>query len=165
MSNCCMRRHAKFHVDSSVRFLAIANIREGGRQTPPPPVKRGLSLSLVKGSWKWRSGIHCFQTFSENDIFFQKMTHQNFIYTISLRPLPVFMGDKIIYLRFCPSNFSSWGDICRSCSPFRRPCVYATYLSCFWVSLNEVFITKTTYQYVDIPSSYLAPWILGTCEC
>ena len=42
MSNCCMRRPAKFHVDSAVRFWAIANIREGGRQTPPPPVKRGL---------------------------------------------------------------------------------------------------------------------------
>ena len=41
MSNCCMRRPAKFHVDSAVRFWAIANIREGGRQTPPP-VKRGL---------------------------------------------------------------------------------------------------------------------------
>ena len=37
MSNCCMRRAAKFHVDSAVRFWAIANIREGGRQTPPPP--------------------------------------------------------------------------------------------------------------------------------
>ena len=35
--------------------------------------------------------------------------YQNFICTISLRPLPVFMGDKIIYLRLCPSNFSSWG--------------------------------------------------------
>ena len=48
MSNCCMRRPAKFHVDSAVRFWAIANIREGGgRQTPPPPVKRGLiSLRL-----------------------------------------------------------------------------------------------------------------------
>ena len=32
-----MRRPAKFHVDSAVRFLAITNIREGeGRQTPPP---------------------------------------------------------------------------------------------------------------------------------
>ena len=30
MSNCCMRRPAKFHVDSAVRFWAIANIREGG---------------------------------------------------------------------------------------------------------------------------------------
>ena len=43
MSNCCMRRPAKFHVDSAVRFLAIANIREGGVKRPPPPVKRGLS--------------------------------------------------------------------------------------------------------------------------
>ena len=44
MSNCCMRRPGKFHVDSAVRFWAIANIREGGRQTPPPPVKPGLSF-------------------------------------------------------------------------------------------------------------------------
>ena len=43
-----MRRSAKFHVDSAVRFWAIANIREGGRQTPPPPpVKRGLTLKTV----------------------------------------------------------------------------------------------------------------------
>ena len=38
MSNCCKRRSAKFHVDSAVRFWAIANIREGGggikRPTP-----------------------------------------------------------------------------------------------------------------------------------
>ena len=32
MSNCCMRRPAKFHVDSAVSFWAIANIREGGGQ-------------------------------------------------------------------------------------------------------------------------------------
>ena len=37
-----MRRPAKFHVDSSVRFWAIANIREGGGVKRPPPVKRGL---------------------------------------------------------------------------------------------------------------------------
>ena len=43
MSNCCMRRSAKFHVDSDVRFLAIANIREGGVKRPPP-VKRGLEM-------------------------------------------------------------------------------------------------------------------------
>ena len=42
MSNCCMRRPAKFHVDSAVRFWAIANIREGGVKRPPP-VKRGLT--------------------------------------------------------------------------------------------------------------------------
>ena len=48
MSNCCMRRPAKFHVDSTVRFWAIANIREGGRQTPPPPVKRGLNKFMCK---------------------------------------------------------------------------------------------------------------------
>ena len=37
MSNCCMRRPAKFHVDSAVRFWAIANIREGGGVKRPPP--------------------------------------------------------------------------------------------------------------------------------
>ena len=42
MSNCCMRRPAKFHVDSAVRFWAIANIREGGGRLTPPPVKRGV---------------------------------------------------------------------------------------------------------------------------
>ena len=43
MSNCCMWRPAKFHVDSAVRFWAIANIREGGGAFKrPPPVKRGL---------------------------------------------------------------------------------------------------------------------------
>ena len=36
MSNCCMRRSAKFHVDSAVRFWATANIREGGFKRPPP---------------------------------------------------------------------------------------------------------------------------------
>ena len=36
MSNCCMRRPAKFHVDRAVRFLAIANIREGGVKRPSP---------------------------------------------------------------------------------------------------------------------------------
>ena len=44
MSNCCMRRPAKFHVDSAVRFWAIANIREGGASNAPPPVKRGLII-------------------------------------------------------------------------------------------------------------------------
>ena len=38
MSNCCMRRPAKFHVDSAVR------VRGGGVKRPPPPVKRGLNL-------------------------------------------------------------------------------------------------------------------------
>ena len=37
MLNCCMRRPAKFHVDSAVRFWAIANIREGGGVKRPPP--------------------------------------------------------------------------------------------------------------------------------
>ena len=37
MSNCCIRRSAKFHVDSAVRFCGIANIREGGVKHPPPP--------------------------------------------------------------------------------------------------------------------------------
>ena len=42
-SNCCMRRPAKFHVDSAVRLWAISNILEGGASNaPPPPVKRGL---------------------------------------------------------------------------------------------------------------------------
>ena len=53
MSNCCMRRHAKFHVDSAVRFWAIANIREGGRQTPPPGqarVKKPLNR-VEQGVW------------------------------------------------------------------------------------------------------------------
>ena len=36
MSNCCMRRPAKFYVDSAVRFWAIANIREGGGVKRPP---------------------------------------------------------------------------------------------------------------------------------
>ena len=46
MSNCCMRRSAKFHIDSAVGFWAIANIREGALNAPPP-VKRGLrSLSF-----------------------------------------------------------------------------------------------------------------------
>ena len=52
MSNCCMRRPAKFHVDSAVRFWAIANIREGGRQTPPPGqarVKHNHEDSFVGG--------------------------------------------------------------------------------------------------------------------
>ena len=49
MSNCCMRRPAKFHVDSSVRFWAIANIREGGVKRPPP-VKRGLKPEGVDTS-------------------------------------------------------------------------------------------------------------------
>ena len=30
MPNCCMRRSTMFHVDISVRFLAISNILEGG---------------------------------------------------------------------------------------------------------------------------------------
>ena len=48
MSNCCMRRPAKFHVDSAVRFLAIANIREGGVKRPPPPGQaRVKELGLV----------------------------------------------------------------------------------------------------------------------
>ena len=34
MSNCCIRRSAKFHVDSAVGFLAIANIREGALNAP-----------------------------------------------------------------------------------------------------------------------------------
>ena len=42
MSNCCMRRPTKFHVDSAVRFWAIANIREGDVKRPPP-VKRGIT--------------------------------------------------------------------------------------------------------------------------
>ena len=47
MSNCWMRRPAKFHVDSAVRFWAIANIREGGgRQTPPPGQARVNCLWL-----------------------------------------------------------------------------------------------------------------------
>ena len=37
MSNCCMRRPAKFHVDSAVRFLSYRKYSGGGRQTPPPP--------------------------------------------------------------------------------------------------------------------------------
>ena len=50
MSNCCMRRPAKFHVDSAVRFWAIANIREGGASNAPPPVKRGLKLDGKQAS-------------------------------------------------------------------------------------------------------------------
>ena len=42
-----MRRSAKFHVDSAVRFWAIANIREGGVKRPP--VKRGLTRALERG--------------------------------------------------------------------------------------------------------------------
>ena len=41
-----MRRSAKFHVDSAVRFWAIANIREGGVKRPPP-VKRELKLRSI----------------------------------------------------------------------------------------------------------------------
>ena len=51
MSNCCMRRSAKFHVDSAVRFLAIANIREGGALNAPPPVKRGLIVNTMSFFW------------------------------------------------------------------------------------------------------------------
>ena len=47
MSNCCMRRPAKFHVDSSVRFWAIANIREGGVKRPPPGQAR-VNLYFVR---------------------------------------------------------------------------------------------------------------------
>ena len=50
MSNCCMRRPAKFHDDSAVRFLAIVNIREGGgASNAPPPVKRGLNEANTLG--------------------------------------------------------------------------------------------------------------------
>ena len=47
MSNCCMRRPAKFHVDSAVRFLAIANIREGGVKRPPPPGQARVKTEQV----------------------------------------------------------------------------------------------------------------------
>ena len=60
MSNGCMRRPAKFHVDSSVCFWAIANIREGGRQTPPPPVKRGLSNIFLHDTDLSVSGVTIF---------------------------------------------------------------------------------------------------------
>ena len=49
MSNCCMGRSAKFHVESAVRFLAIANIRKGGGVKRAPPVKRGLTLARTWG--------------------------------------------------------------------------------------------------------------------
>ena len=46
MSNCCMRRPAKFHVDSAVRFWAIANIREGGGASNAFP-KKGAGKRMV----------------------------------------------------------------------------------------------------------------------
>ena len=55
MSNCCMRRPAKFHVDSAVRFWAIANIREGGRQTPPPGQAR-VNNALSNVSQNYTAG-------------------------------------------------------------------------------------------------------------
>ena len=66
MSNCCMRRPAKFHVDSAVRFWAIANIREGGRQTPPP-VKRGLMWPAGVTFWGQEVKIfrQCVKVFNE----------------------------------------------------------------------------------------------------
>ena len=78
MSNCCMRRPAKFHVDSAVRFWAIVNIREEGRQTPPPPVKRGLrrqwntcqpEMNLIAVSAR----LQVIASFWKNTINFDKM--------------------------------------------------------------------------------------------
>ena len=41
-----MRRPAKFHVDSAVRFELSRIFGRGGvKRPPPPPVKRGLSLA------------------------------------------------------------------------------------------------------------------------
>ena len=57
MSNCCMRRPAKFHVDSAVRFWAIANIREGGASNAPPGQAR----------------VNCIVKIIDN-VFTQKMT-------------------------------------------------------------------------------------------
>ena len=37
MSNCCMRRPAKFHVDSAVRFLSYREYSGGGALNAPPP--------------------------------------------------------------------------------------------------------------------------------
>ena len=57
MSNCCIRRPAKFHIDNALRFWAIANIREGGGGVKRPrPVKRRL-ISL---GWKINS-LQAFQ--------------------------------------------------------------------------------------------------------
>ena len=39
-----MRRPAKLHVATAVRFWAIANIRGGGGCNAPPPVKRELNF-------------------------------------------------------------------------------------------------------------------------
>ena len=56
MSICCMRRPVKFHVDSSVRFWAIVNIREGGgRQTPPPGQARVKPHASRHSEILWRA--------------------------------------------------------------------------------------------------------------
>ena len=65
MSYCCMRRPAKFHVDSAVRFWAIANIREGGVKRPPPGQARvncaGMVSSCVLISFVYDEFVPRFQ--------------------------------------------------------------------------------------------------------
>ena len=62
MSNCCMRRPAKFLVDIAVRFLAIANIRERvGVKRPLPGqarVKGNIPLSTFFTSAFHNAGFH-----------------------------------------------------------------------------------------------------------
>ena len=70
MSNCCMRRSAKFHVDSAVSFWAIANIREGGGCQTPPPVKRGLIDS--PGSFP--------TAISDNQVIQNRKSSQQYVY-------------------------------------------------------------------------------------
>ena len=52
MSNCCMRRPAKFHVDSSVRFWVIANIREGGGASNAPPGQARVNICIMRAVLK-----------------------------------------------------------------------------------------------------------------
>ena len=94
MSNCCVRRSAKFHVDSTVRCWAIANIREGGVKRPP--VKRGLT----RACWRMKANSKitlqvptnffqyeplqtniCLRTIFDTNPFLYELPHTNFLHT------------------------------------------------------------------------------------
>ena len=49
MSNCCMRRPAKFHVDSAVCFLSYREYSGGGVKRPPPPGQARVNAPVHPG--------------------------------------------------------------------------------------------------------------------
>ena len=82
------------------------------------PSKGLLRLSLVKGSWKWRSGIHCFQTFSENDIFFRKWCIKISSVLFPCGPFPYLWGTKLYICDSAPPTFRRGGGHLSLLLPF-----------------------------------------------